>query len=91
MMDYTMFKELVNDKFMDYMPEEYRNGKLTINKANKINGTKDGLSIYQEGDKGAPTIYVDDMYERFKQSDDLLYIYNFSAYHCQVHQHTLFL
>lgn len=71
MMDYTMFKELVNDKFMDYMPDEYKNGRLSITKVNKINGTKDGLSVYQEGDKGAPTIYVDDMYERFKHSNDL--------------------
>lgn len=71
MMDYTMFKELVNDKFMDYMPEKYKNGRMSINKVNKINGSKDGLSIYQENDKGAPTIYVDDMYEKFKHNDDL--------------------
>ena len=71
MMDYTMFKELVNDKFMDYMPEKYRNGTLSIRKVNKINGSKDGLSILQKGEQGAPTIYVDDMYERFKQSDGL--------------------
>lgn len=71
MMDYTMFKELVQDKFMDYMPEKYRDGKLTINKVTKINGTKDGLNIYREGAKGSPTIYVDDMYEKFKQNGDL--------------------
>lgn len=67
MMDYTMFKELVNDRFMDYMPEEYKKGRVSINKVNKINGSKDGLSIYQENDKGAPTIYVDDMYEKRMQ------------------------
>ena len=71
MMDYTMFKELVNDRFMDYMPEEHKKGRVSINKVNKINGSKDGLSIYQENDKGAPTIYVDDMYEKFKHNDDL--------------------
>lgn len=71
MMDYTMFKELVNDKFMDYMPEHLRNGNLSIDKVNKINGAKDGLHIYQEGEKGAPTVYVDDMYEEFKRSGDL--------------------
>ena len=71
MMDYTMFKELVQDKFMDYMPEKYRDGKLTINKVTKINGTKDGLNIYREGAKGSPTIYIDDMYEKFKQNGDL--------------------
>ena len=71
MMDYTMFKELVKDKFMDYMPEDFKDGDLRINKVNKINGAKDGLSIYMEGAKGAPTIYLDEMYERFKKSDDL--------------------
>lgn len=71
MMDYTMFKELVKDKFMDYMPENLKNAELQIHKVSKINGSKDGLSIYTEGAKGAPTIYLDDMYERFKKSDDL--------------------
>lgn len=71
MMDYTMFKELVKDKFMDYMPEDLKTAELQIHKVSKINGSKDGLSIYTEGAKGAPTIYLDDMYERFKKSDDL--------------------
>lgn len=71
MMDYTMFKELVKDKFMDYMPENFKTGDLRINKVNKINGSKDGLSIYMDGAKGAPTIYLDDVYERFKKSENL--------------------
>jgi hypothetical protein len=71
MMDYTLFKELVNDKFMEYMPEEFKHGELRINKVNRINGTKDGLNIYLDGAKGAPTIYVDDMYKSFKDSGSL--------------------
>jgi hypothetical protein len=71
MMDYTIFKELVNDKFMEYMPEEFKQGELRINKINKVNGSKDGLSIYMEGANGAPTIYVDDMYKSFKDSGSL--------------------
>jgi hypothetical protein len=79
MMDYTIFKELVSDKFMEYMPEEFRNGKLTISRVNKINGTKDGLSIYQEGAQAAPTIYVDDMYENFKRNDNLEEVFEEAA------------
>jgi hypothetical protein len=71
MMDYTMFKELVKEKFMDYMPEEFRHGELTIKQVYKINGAKDGLYIYLDGANGAPTIYVDDMYESFKLSGNL--------------------
>ena len=70
MMDYTMFKELVNDKFMDYMPDHMKNGELKIMQVNKTNGTKDGLNVYQPDSNVAPTLYVDDLYEQFKETED---------------------
>ena len=70
MMDYTMFKELVNDKFMDYMPDRMKNGELKIMQVNKTNGTKDGLNVYQPDSNVAPTLYVDDLYEQFKETED---------------------
>ena len=70
MMDYTMFKELVNDKFMDYMPDYMKNGELKIMQVNKTNGTKDGLNVYQPDSNVAPTLYVDDLYEQFKETED---------------------
>ena len=71
MMDYTMFKEIVRDKIMDYMPEHMKNGEVQINPVNKVNQTRDGLNVYQPGSKAAPTFYVDDMYEYFKETGDL--------------------
>ncbi|MBR6223808.1 MAG: hypothetical protein IKQ71_10280 [Lachnospiraceae bacterium] len=70
MMDYTMFKELVNDKFMEYMPDHMKNGELKIMQVNKTNGTKDGLNVYQPDSNVAPTLYVDDLYEQFKETED---------------------
>lgn len=70
MMDYTMFKELVQDKFMDYMPDHMKNGEVKITQVNKTNGTKDGLNMYQPDSNVAPTLYVDDMYEHFKDTED---------------------
>ena len=70
MMDYTMFKELVNDKFMDYMPDHMKNGELKIMQVIKTNGTKDGLNVYQPDSNVAPTLYVDDLYEQFKETED---------------------
>lgn len=70
MMDYTMFKELVNDKFKDYLPDHMKNGEVKILQINKTNGTKDGLNVYQPDSNVAPTLYVDDMYEHFKESQD---------------------
>lgn len=30
MMNYEIFKEVVKDKFMDYLPEQYRDMKLVV-------------------------------------------------------------
>lgn len=68
-MTYFEFLEEVREKFLDYMPEEYRNGTVMIRKSNKVNQEKDGLTVMREGenlrDSLLPTIYVNDMYESY--------------------------
>lgn len=68
-MKYFEFLEDVREKFLDYMPEEYRNGTVMIQKVNKVNQEKDGLTVIREGEslRGniLPTIYVNDMYENY--------------------------
>lgn len=68
-MTYFEFLEEVREKFLDYMPEEYRNGTVMIQKSNKVNQEKDGLIVRGEGESFRnnilPTIYVNDMYENY--------------------------
>ena len=71
MMNYEIFKEVVEDKFMDYMPDEFKNAKLAISPVQKVNEKLDGLSVLQEDRNISPTIYVNDMYEKYKASGDL--------------------
>ena len=71
MMNYEIFKDVVEEKFMDYMPDEFKNAKLAIAPVQKVNVTLDGLSILDTGRNISPTIYINDMYERYKEKGDL--------------------
>ena len=73
MMNYELFKEVVMGKFMDYMPEEYKDYELVMTPVEKINQVKDGIHMVAVGDKTilSPTIYVNDIYEHYKENEDL--------------------
>lgn len=45
MMDYEIFLGTVREKFMDYMPERYRRGKMEIHTVTKVNTALDALTI----------------------------------------------
>ena len=36
MMNYEIFKEVVAEKFMDYMPEQYQRMRLRVEPVNKV-------------------------------------------------------
>ena len=71
MMNYENFKEIVMEKFMDYMPENYRGMELAIIPVNKANVMLDGLIIRGIGENGSPIIYVDDMYKEYQDCGNL--------------------
>ena len=72
MMNYEIFKEVVAEKFMDYMPNQYKDMKMEIRPVDKVNITLDGLNLVGEGDiTVTPTIYINDMYEHYQKIDDL--------------------
>ncbi|MDO4395555.1 MAG: DUF5688 family protein [Clostridia bacterium] len=63
MMKYNEFKERAFNEIMAYMPEEYENYKIQINRIPKLNQTKETLYIYPEhGVAAIPSLYIDDMY-----------------------------
>lgn len=72
MMDYEVFKAVVKEKFLSYLPEEYRDAVLDIRPALKVNRTLDGLTVHKSGDSRIfPTVYVNDMYEDYQSCNDL--------------------
>ena len=71
MMNYEIFKEVVKEKFLDYMPEKYKGMEVVISPMEKVNETLDGLNLREEGRHISPTIYVNDMYRKYQNNGDL--------------------
>lgn len=74
MMNYELFKEVVAEKFKDYMPVGYTNYKLDIHKVDKVNQTLDAMNLIPDGNeklKTTPSIYLNNMYEHYKECEDL--------------------
>ncbi len=74
MMNYELFKEVVAEKILGYMPSEYQISKVEIHAVSKVNQTLDGLNIIpadERSTKVTPTIYVNKMYEHYKECNDL--------------------
>lgn len=61
MMNYEIFKEVVKEKFMDYMPEKFKGMELVAEPVEKVNVTLDGIILREEGRNISPTIYINDM------------------------------
>ena len=73
MMEYEVFKEVVQGTFLSYMPESYQGMEVRINPVEKVNRKLDGLSLLSKDEKCvvSPTIYINDMYENYLRTGDL--------------------
>lgn len=73
MMDYEIFKEEVSEKFRDFLPEEYQEWDIRIRPVQKVNVTLDGISLFDKNSKlsVSPMIYINDMYKRYQDINDL--------------------
>ncbi len=71
MMNYEIFKEVVAEKFMDFMPEQYKDMHVDVHSVDKVNQTLDGLTLTGDGVRVSPTIYINDIYEEYKKTDNL--------------------
>ena len=74
MMNYEIFKEVVKEKFLAHMPDEFANHTVVVHPVNKVNETLDGLSLQSpngERRQISPTIYINRMYEDYQKTNDL--------------------
>lgn len=73
MMDYEIFKDVVKEKFLSYMPEKYQDMEVRISQVEKVNRKLDGLNLFTpDGERTvSPTIYINDIYDKYLQTEDL--------------------
>lgn len=73
MMDYEIFKEVVKEGFLSYMPKSYQDMEVRVTPVDKVNRKLDGLSLLAKNEKTmiSPTLYINDMYEKYLGTGDL--------------------
>lgn len=73
MMDYEIFKEVVKESFLHYMPESYQDMEVRVDSVDKVNRKLDGLSLLAKNEKTmiSPTLYINDMYKEYLKTGDL--------------------
>lgn len=71
MIDYELFKEVVKEKFLSYMPAGYQGMDVEIRQVDKVNRRMDGLTLHGPGRAVSPTMYVNEMYRDFLDTGDL--------------------
>lgn len=72
MVDYPAFRDYVQDNIRDFLPEEYADATVSVYSVNKINnGEKEGFTVRKPGVNVAPTLYLDNMYEHYQESQNI--------------------
>ena len=73
MMEYEIFKGVVEEKFREFLPDKYKDAQVEIRSVDKVNRTLDGLSIRvnEPGMHISPTIYINQMYEDYVATENL--------------------
>ena len=74
MMDYEVFKNVIATRIKEFLPSVYAEFDVSIMEVPKINGMKEAMILAFESDgcrMSGPNIYLDDLYNDFKESRDL--------------------
>lgn len=73
MMNYEMFKGVIEAELVNYLPESMKEAEIRIELVPKINHKREAVvvNLGQEGKQVCPTIYLDDMFERYNACGSL--------------------
>ena len=72
MMKYEIFKDVVENAVLDYLPPEFQNSELHLKRVKKVNGMDyDGLVVRKEDTNVCPVINLTQLYEDYKLSEDI--------------------
>ena len=71
MMTYEVFRDVVKEKLMEYLPDKYQGMKLDVYEVDKVNVALDGVTLIGGNAGISPTIYINHMYEDYLKTGDL--------------------
>lgn len=73
MLNYEQFKEEIIESIKDYMPDEYKDYKINFHEVQKVNVKMEGISMSGNDIVASPTIYFEELYDEYKENEDLDY------------------
>ena len=82
MMNYNLFKEVMVERIMDFLPPVFRGCEPVVEKITKVNREMDALTIRPTNgskDIALPIVYLDEMYDIFKENEGMDSILAFAA------------
>lgn len=66
--DFEEFKQVLENRIREYLPEEYRNGNILFQKVTKSGlGQLTGMTIRTQGESIAPCLYIDSAFEEHQK------------------------
>lgn len=74
MMNYEVFKNVIKERIKEFLPPVFQSYRVETTVVRKVNEEKDTLLIMPQDEKNLvamPNIYLDDMYEDFRQHQDM--------------------
>lgn len=72
MLNYDEFKDAIASQIKDYLPESYQDATISIVPVLKNNSLRlDGLTIRREGESVCPNVYINGMYDQYKDGREL--------------------
>lgn len=72
MKSYSEFMEYIKENVTDYLPERFEKAEISIQQVVKNNDmVLDGLMIFSHGSHVSPAIYLNPLYEQYKEGKDL--------------------
>ena len=83
MMEYDVFKEVVKEQFLSYMPDAFANHTVKVYPVMKVNETVDKLEVIPpegSGGRAIPSLSVRAIYEDYRQRGNLRDALSISAF-----------
>ena len=83
MMEYEVFKEIVKEQFLSYMPDDFANHTVNVHSVMKVNQSVDKLELIPPKGSGGgaiPSLSIKGMYEDYMQNGNLRDVLSISAF-----------
>lgn len=83
MMEYEVFKEIVKEQFLSYMPDDFAKHTVNVHSVMKVNESVDKLELIPPKGSGGgaiPSLSIKGMYEDYMQSGNLRDVLSISAF-----------